>query len=53
MSQPSTPGSPLGQKEEELLQKYFQLISQFAFDKAKELMVNTIIVHTHKFQPYI
>ena len=41
MSFPTSPVSPLGQKEEGILQQYFLLLNQFAFDKAKELIVST------------
>lgn len=41
MSENSTPAaSPVGPREEEFLDQFFQHISQFAFDKAKELAVS-------------
>ena len=43
MSFPTSPVSPLGAKEEGTLQQYFLLLSQFAFDKAKDLIVSTRI----------
>ena len=39
MSQPPTPGSPVGARENGLLQAYFENLGQFAFDKARDIMV--------------
>lgn len=49
MSQASTPISPVGAKEESVLDAYFQLLSQFAFDKAKDLMDKEREIHKASF----
>lgn len=49
MSQPSTPITPIGAKEESYLQTYFQFLSQFAFDKAKDVMDKEKEIHKASF----
>jgi len=43
MSQPPTPGSPVGARENGLLQAYFENLGQFAFDKARDIMVRNLV----------
>lgn len=49
MSFPTSPVSPLGAKEEGTLQQYFLLLSQFAFDKAKDLIEKEREAHKASF----
>ena len=53
MSYPASPVSPLGAKEEGILQQYFLLLSQFAFDKAKDLIVSSPAIFSHYARPYM
>ncbi|KAK3576014.1 hypothetical protein CHS0354_014856 [Potamilus streckersoni] len=49
---PSSPISPLGVKQEEILEHFFSLLSQFAFDKAKELVEKERDAHKATFGSY-